>query len=309
MAQTLEFLTRQQATLTSIRSIVHTMKTLSAINASPYEQAAQAIAEYRHTLVQGFAAFAYRTGPLQTGPLQSSTTQISQQLLVVFGSDHGLCGGYNELLAEQVHQYAIEIEQGLKHELDLKHKPQPLTLLCVGAQMSDALQARGLIPEAVLLPPASADGIGRLATELVTRIEAFSQAKGLHSSTVNSTAVGLAFTQRAEHHLRDPHIQALLPLDPSLLARPKRWDSRSLPDYNLPPDTLLSALLRNYLFASIFGAAAEAMVTENAARLALMQQAEQSVDERLEEVKGELNYVRQTDITNELMDVIIGHLE
>ena len=301
MAQTLEFLNRQHATLTSIRGIVHTMKTLSAINASPYEQAAQAIAEYRHTLVQGFAAFAYRTGPLQTAPLQSSTAQISQQLLVVFGSDHGLCGGYNELLAEQVHQYAL----GLKH----KPQQQPLTLLCVGAQMSDALQALGLIPDAVLLPPASADGIGRLATELVTRIEAFSQTKGLHSSTVNNTAVGLAFTQRAEHHLRDPHIQALLPLDPSLLARPKRWDSRSLPDYNLPPDTLLSALLRNYLFASIFGAAAEAMVTENAARLALMQQAEQSVDERLAEVKGELNYVRQTDITNELMDVIIGHLK
>lgn len=292
MAQTLEFLTRQQATLTSIRGIVHTMKTLSAINASPYEQAAQAIAEYRHTLEQGFAAFAYRTGFLQT-----ERAKIRQQLLVVFGSDHGLCGGYNELLAEQVHQYALGLE--LKRE-----QHQSFTLLCVGAQMNDALQALGLITEAVLLPPASADGIGRLATELVTRIEAFSQTQGL-----NKTAVDLAFTQRAEHHLRDPHIQALLPLDPSLLARPKRWDSRSLPDYNLPPNTLLSALLRNYLFASIFGAAAEAMVTENAARLALMQQAEQSVDERLEEVKGQLNYVRQTDITNELMDVIIGHLE
>ena len=294
MAQTLEFLTRQQATLTSIRGIVHTMKKLSAINASPYEQAAQAIAEYRHTLEQGFAAFAYRTGPLQSETAQTGQAHIRQQRLVVFGSDHGLCGSYNELLAEQVHQYA----------LGLKHESQQLTLLCVGAQMSDALQALGLIPQAVLLPPASAEGIGRLATELVTRIEAFSQTLGL-----NKTAVGLAFTQRAEHHLRDPHIQALLPLDPSLLARPKRWSSRSLPDYNLAPDILLSALLRNYLFASIFGAAAEAMVTENAARLALMQQAEQSVDERLAEVKGELNYVRQTDITNELMDVIIGHLE
>ena len=287
MAQTLEFLTRQQATLTSIRGIVHTMKTLSAINASPYEQAAQAIAEYRQTLVQGFAAFAYRTGPLQTEP-----AQIRQQLLVVFGSDHGLCVSYNELLAELVYEYAS------------KPQNQPLTLLCVGAQMSDALLALGLTLDAVLLPPASADGIGRLATELVTRIEAFSQEQGL-----NKTAVSLAFTQRAEHHLRDPQIQALLPLAPSLLARPKRWPSRSLPDYHLAPDTLLSALLRNYLFASIFGAAAEAMVTENAARLALMQQAEQSVDERLAEVKGELNYVRQTDITNELMDVIIGHLD
>ena len=48
------------------------------------------------------------------------------------------------------------------------------------------------------------------------------------------------------------------------------------------------------------------MVTENSARLALMQQAEQSVDERIEEVTGELRSVRQDEITNELMDVIIG---
>ena len=48
------------------------------------------------------------------------------------------------------------------------------------------------------------------------------------------------------------------------------------------------------------------MVTENAARLALMQQAEQSVDDRLELVRADLRSVRQAEITNELMDVIIG---
>ena len=37
-----------------------------------------------------------------------------------------------------------------------------------------------------------------------------------------------------------------------------------------------------------------------------MQQAEQSVDDRLEQVKAELSSGRQTEITNELMDVIIG---
>lgn len=287
MAQTLEFLTRQQATLTSIRSIVHTMKTLSAINASPYEQAAHSIEAYRQTLLQGFAAFAHRTGQLQAEP---HNTQ--QQLLIVFGSDHGLCGNYNELLAEKVAAYCQQ------------HSSKKFTLLCIGAQMSDALQAAGAPPKEVLLPPASAEGIGRLAAGLVSKVEAFSHGQGLTRS-----AVLLAFTKRAEHHLRDPQIQTLLPLEPSLLTRPKTWDSRSLPDYTLPADTLLAALLRSYLFASVFSAAAEAMVTENAARLALMQQAVQSVDERLDEVQGDLNYVRQTDITNELMDVIIGHLE
>ena len=74
----------------------------------------------------------------------------------------------------------------------------------------------------------------------------------------------------------------------------------------MPAMPLLAALLRNHIFASVFQASAEAMVTENAARLALMQQAEQAVDDRLEEVGGQFRRVRQDEITNELMDIIIG---
>ena len=58
MAQTLEYLSRQNNTLGSIRGIVHTMKTLSAINAAPYEQAARSIKAYHRTILQGFATFA-----------------------------------------------------------------------------------------------------------------------------------------------------------------------------------------------------------------------------------------------------------
>ena len=71
---------------------------------------------------------------------------------------------------------------------------------------------------------------------------------------------------------------------------------------------LLAALLRNHVFASVFRASSEAMVTENATRLALMQQAEQSVDEQLDAVQQDLSNVRQDEITNELMDIVIGHL-
>ncbi|MDY0007941.1 MAG: F0F1 ATP synthase subunit gamma, partial [Spongiibacteraceae bacterium] len=91
-----------------------------------------------------------------------------------------------------------------------------------------------------------------------------------------------------------------------LLQPVRRWPSRALPDYRMAADALLASLIRSHLFASIFRASAEAMVTENAARLALMQQAEQSVDERLDQVQAELRSVRQDEITNELMDVIIG---
>ena len=56
----------------------------------------------------------------------------------------------------------------------------------------------------------------------------------------------------------------------------------------------------------MFRASADALVTENAARLALMQQAEHTVDDRLAELLSETRSVRQNEITTELLDVIVG---
>jgi len=284
MAQTLETLSRHSDTLKSIRGIVHTMKTLSAINATPYEHAARSIEAYHQTILQGFAAFAYRTGKITL-----RQDEALEHLVIVFGSDHGLCGNYNEILAEVVKQHC-------QAKITGKHR-----LLCIGAQMNDALDDQGLASDAVLLPPASADGIGRLAGDIVTRIDRFSRGQPLYHLDVT-----LAFTQRGEQGAREPVTLRLLPLEPALLQRQEHWDSRSLPDYTMDAEALLSSLIRSHIFASVFRASAEAMVTENSARLALMQQAEQSVDERIEDVKGELRSVRQTEITSELMDVITG---
>jgi F-type H+-transporting ATPase subunit gamma len=71
-------------------------------------------------------------------------------------------------------------------------------------------------------------------------------------------------------------------------------------------DDLFLALVRAHLFASIYKASAEALATENAARLALMQQAEQSVDDRLDTLIADTRTVRQAEITTELLDVVIG---
>ncbi|MCY0148547.1 F0F1 ATP synthase subunit gamma [Hoeflea sp. G2-23] len=281
MAQTLELLTHRTETLRSIRGIVRTMKTISAINAMPYEQAALAIEAYRATVLDGFRAFLHSHGPLpQTrGPAATS-------VIIAFGSDHGLCGNYNEVLAEQVAAIRDDAR-----------------LICVGAQMQDALAGQGIDAEATLFPPATADGLGRLAGSLITRLDAI---RGTDPST--DIGVSLVFMQRAGHGQQAPVCQRLLPLDPDLMAdlAARPWSSRSLPQFSLPADTILAALIRSHLFAALFGAAAEALVTENAARLARMQQAEQSVDERLAELTAETRSVRQTEITTELLDVIVG---
>ena len=287
MADTLEVLTRRSETLRSIGGIVRTMKTMAVINANPYEQAARAIDAYRATVLEGLHAFVQ-----QYGPLASGSRVATDHVIVVFGSDHGLCGNYNEVIAAEVARQVTELgdQDGVR-------------ILCVGAQMEDALAGLGLVPVTTLLSPTTPDGLGRLAGVLVTNLDEFRR-----GGEPESLAVTMAFSRRGAHGQQVPITQPLLPLDPELARdlaiRP--WGSRSLPRSTLPASTLLAALIRGYLFASLFRAAAEALVTENAARLARMQQAEQSVADRLEQLTAEVRAVRQDEITTELLDVIIG---
>ena len=286
MAQTLEALARRTDSMQGIRGVVHTMKTLSVINAAPYEHAARAIEAYHDAVLSGLHAFV-----AQSRDVGASMQDSAARVLVVFGSDHGLCGSYNETLATHVREHV---------QTDLAAAP---IILCVGAQMEDALTDNGLTLKETFLPPASVDGIGRLANRLTQELDVLRR-----SASPRDISVTLIHMARGHSDEAAPRTAPLLPLDPALIAefRRKPWASRSLPRVLMPPDDLFMRLIREHLFASLFRASAEALMTENAARLALMQQAEQSVDDKLDSLKAETRSVRQSEITTELLDVIIG---
>jgi F-type H+-transporting ATPase subunit gamma len=279
MAQTLETLARRTESTKGIRSVVHTMKTLSAINAAPYSRAATAMEAYHATVLDGLRGFFLRSGLPKTVAKGKATPVV-----VVFGTDHGLCGTYNEALAARVRQDV-----------------QSATVLCIGAQMADALDGEGIAVAQTFFPPASVDGIVRLANLLTGEMDRIRQGAG-------SITVTLVYFTREGAGGHVPVIAPVLPLDPDLVAElmAEPWTSRSLPDFTMAPDTLFMALLRAHLFASLYRAAAEALVTENAARLALMQQAEQTIDDRLDALNADTRALRQNEITTELLDVITG---
>jgi len=68
----------------------------------------------------------------------------------------------------------------------------------------------------------------------------------------------------------------------------------------------LRALIREYLFVSIFRACAESLASENASRLAAMQRADKNIDELLDDLTGRFQRLRQSTIDEELFDVTSG---
>jgi F-type H+-transporting ATPase subunit gamma len=108
--------------------------------------------------------------------------------------------------------------------------------------------------------------------------------------------------------LYKPVSQRLLPLDAEWqqgLAK-VRWPTRSLPEVMHGGTGTLRALIREYLFISLFRACAESLASENASRLAAMERADKNIDELLENLHGAFHRLRQSGIDEELFDVISG---
>jgi len=108
--------------------------------------------------------------------------------------------------------------------------------------------------------------------------------------------------------LYEPAGQRLLPLDRqwqrNLASIP--WPSADLPEVLGTGATTLRALIREYLFISLFRACAESLASENASRLAAMQRADKTINDLLETLHAQSNQLRQSSIDEELFEVIAG---
>lgn len=284
---TLEKLGKRIATTKDLQSIVRTMKSLSSVSIRQYEQAVTALAAYNQTIEHGFQALLRET-PLPDEEKHSSDLRTAA---IVFGSDHGLCGRFNE----QICRFATDA---------MRRHGGPTTdrsYLAVGMQAAARLGAMDEAVEDAIPLPGAVRGLTVTAHTILHRIDEW-LAKG------NVGRVLLFRNSRTAEVSASPEMIQLLPLDiqwlRTLAAQP--WPSRVLPMHRMEGPALFSALVREHLFVSIFRAAAESTASEHATRLASMQAAERNIQEHLQEMTGAFRRRRQQAITEELLDVVAG---
>jgi F-type H+-transporting ATPase subunit gamma len=84
------------------------------------------------------------------------------------------------------------------------------------------------------------------------------------------------------------------------------WPTKKIPEVLGSRVKTVQALIREYLFVSLFQACAESLASENASRLAAMQRAERNIDQLREDLQKTFYRLRQSKIDEELFDVISG---
>jgi F-type H+-transporting ATPase subunit gamma len=285
MSESMEILRRKISSAEDLGSVVRTMKALAAASIVQLERAVHSLADYYHAIELGLYVYVHATAGTR---IVKETPRASVQpsiRAIVFGSDQGLVGQFNDQLAAFVAN-------------QLKNTPGRKTVVAIGERIRGRLQDVGFSIDNTYSVPNSVIGITPLVGQLLV-----DQEKGNQRGETYIFHNRPAGTQGYE-----PIKQRLLPLDATWQAAfgEMQWPTKSLPEVLGSAELTLAALIHEYLFVSLFKACAESLASENTCRLAAMQRAQRNIDELLDQLRTIFNQTRQTSIDEELFDVISG---
>ena len=271
-----------------LQSVVRTMKAMAAASIGQYDNAVRSLDAYYRTVQLALAACFRELEISSDRRPRVDPDEAAVIGAVVFGSDQGLVGPFNEAMAE----FAVQ---------SLARLPGKKTVWAVGERVQSRLTETGLLQGPGFALPNSIAAITPLVDQILAEIETL---RGK-----NETAqIYLFHHQPQSGALYAPVSQRLLPLDAgwrhdlSAIA----WPSRHIPEVMHDKTQALLAFVREYLFVSIFRACAQSLASENASRLAAMQRAEKNIDELLDTLSRAFHRLRQSSIDEELFDVLSG---
>ena len=285
---------------TRIGSVASTQKTTSAmkmISSSKMRKATgqlQRLSPYR-MMVQHVISHLLVTDQQFDSPLIVNR-EVQRVALVVFGSDDGLCGGFNVNIFKQL---LISINQ-VRNQFGSK---VGITIIPVGKKMTKAV---------------SKIAVGDIQMETVA-LNTRSDSEALYAFT------DLMKTRFLEHTYDRVEVlymhfistgkqvftrEPLLPVSYQELAEnvdPRAANSPCLfePDANTIFNTVLPLHIKSMLQDVFIQSAA----SEQSARVMAMQAASDNAKELLDELQLEYNKLRQQGITTELLDILGGQVE
>jgi F-type H+-transporting ATPase subunit gamma len=288
MSETTESLRRKIGSAGDLQSVVRTMKALAASSIGQYEKSVRALADYYRTVELGLGACFRESRTAAVMVERKAPTHAGTIGAIVFGSDQGLVGQFNDIVAD----YAIKTLVAMTGKFQV---------WAVGERVHARLADAGLPLAGLFTVPNSVQAI----TPLVGQIQIASEA---HRDKAENAQLWVFHNRPLSGALYEPVGQRLLPLDGQWqqgLAK-VRWPSANLPEVMGSGIATLRALIREYLFISLFRACAESLASENASRLAAMERADKNIDDLLEQLHGAFHQLRQSGIDEELFDVISG---
>lgn len=304
MSDTTASLRRKIEGARDLRAVVSTMKALAAASVGQYEKSVRALDDYYRTVQLGLSVCFRSNVPARSKvggikPMATRKKDADMTGAIVFGSDQGLVGQFNDVVAD----YTVQTLAAL---------PGKKKVWAVGERVHDRLAFTGVPLAGLFTVPLSVKAItplvGNVLLQLLVREQVDGDVQWRKEGKNEVTQLYLFYNNSRAAAVYVPVHQRLLPLDATWrrdLAN-LSWPTKNLPEVMGSSPATLQALIREYLFVSLFRACAESLASENASRLAAMERAEKNIDQLSADLHQTFYRLRQSTIDEELFDVISG---
>jgi F-type H+-transporting ATPase subunit gamma len=288
MSDSLASLRRKISGAGDLKSVVRSMKALAASSIGQYEKSVLALADYERSVDLGLAV-CLRNPEHAAEPVKKPGSTPEPLSAIVFGSDQGLVGQFNDQLADFVAK-TLEPLPGVKK------------VWAVGDRVRARLVDAGLTPAGLFTVPTSVNAITPLVGQVLVKTEA-------HPSKDEVPHLYIFHNGPKTRATYESVCRQLLPLDAewALKLAHLPWPGNNLPEVTGDCGRTLRAFVREYLFVSLYKACAESLAAENGSRLAAMQRAEKNIDDMVEDLNQTFHRLRQSSIDEELFDVVSGY--
>lgn len=286
--ETLESLGRQIEGAKDLKSVVRSMKAISSSNIEQYDQAVNALADYYSTVALGLTELLSKSKNSIELSAFKNKKKVERAVIIIFGSDQGLVGQYNNNLVDDVNKF-------------LKSYPIDKEIWAIGERVKSILEEYKYNVTRTFLVPTSVKAITSLVSNLL--IETHKKIEGGEYPEIN-----LFHNKPDKNSGYVSSKQRLLPLDNEWKQSLEtfHWPTKKRPDILGDQNETLLSLIREYLFVSLYKICAESLASENASRLQAMERADKNIDDMLESLNQSYHRERQTSIDEELFDIISG---
>jgi len=284
LMDTLQGLHRKIKSGGDLLTVVRTMKSLAAANIHQYEQAVLSLNHYYKAVELGLRGLLYDRS------IKRDDQKEKHRVAIIFGSDQGLAGQFNERISRFLRNSFPAADMNA----------EKMSIWVAGAKMAESITDSFGDYEELFLLPSSAENITTHVQKMLLRLERERQLSKTNLTLFYNAPEGVSSYKQVKRVLLPPDRQWLDKLGGN------HWPGRGLPFYRSRWPEIFPAMIREYLFVSLFRGFAASMSAENAARLASMQRAEKNIREMLENFRVQYNSMRQEKISEELFELVAG---
>ncbi|MFZ1798995.1 MAG: F0F1 ATP synthase subunit gamma [Chitinophagaceae bacterium] len=290
---TLESIRNKTEGAKDLKSVVSAMKAMASSNIVQYETAVSSLGDYYHTVALGIIAY-FKAEKIEAisdkEEIINKHKNNNDKIIceIVFGSDQGLVGQFNDSMADFV-------------AASLNDLPGKKEIWAIGERVQLLLSDVGLNTTMLYHVPNAVGEITFLVQQILSKTEESRKKENISEFYI--------FHNEPKPASGYQHVmQRFLPLDEKWKAslQELQWPTKLPPQIAGGARPTLMALISEYLFTSLFKACAESLASENASRLEAMQRAEKNIGDLLDDLTKEYHRLRQSSIDEELFDVVAG---